>query len=70
MENTVPPKQTKLNPSLKTSQSGTSNFLMSPEQHREQAKKLRLQVNNPTAQKLAEQHEAYARAELLSACGP
>src|SRR3974390_1447520 len=62
MENTVPPKQTKLNPSLKTSQSGTSNFLMSPEQHREQAKKLRLQVNNPTAQKLAEQHDLLAGA--------
>jgi hypothetical protein len=33
---------------------------MSPEQHRERAKALRLEVNNPTAQKFANNHEMLA----------
>jgi hypothetical protein len=35
---------------------------MSPAQHRQQAQKLKLQVNKPLAQKLAGEHEVLAGA--------
>ena len=54
------PKQTKLNLSLKDSQGGMNPFLASPERHRQEAQKLRLEANNPTAQKLASQHDLLA----------